>query len=223
MKRTQRAFTLAEVLITMAIISVVSAITIPVLVSNANSEQYKAAMKKNISILNSAINMNVANSGLNLTDASITDKEKLAAWFVTGSSSGTVPKNMAVLKFNAGADNDVWLTDGTRLSFWHTAVPHYGCPDITDAYSFDPLNDCFVIVDVNGDKPPNKNATSSQASDVWILGITTDAVIPVRTKNATDIMYDFLRDINGNIPSPRYTEILQNNDASYNLMINDSN
>ena len=54
----KRAFTLAEVMITLAIIGVVAAICIPSVVANVQQEEYKTGLKKAISVLNSAITMN---------------------------------------------------------------------------------------------------------------------------------------------------------------------
>ena len=54
------SFTLAEVLITLGIIGVVAAMTIPTLISNTNGAQFKTAYKKALSTLNQAILMNIA-------------------------------------------------------------------------------------------------------------------------------------------------------------------
>ena len=53
-------FTLAEVLITLGIIGVVAAMTIPTLISNTNGAQFKTGFKKALSTLNQAAIMNVA-------------------------------------------------------------------------------------------------------------------------------------------------------------------
>lgn len=58
MKR--QAFTLAEVLITLGIIGVVAAMTIPTLISNTSGAQFKTAYKKALSTLNQAVIMNLA-------------------------------------------------------------------------------------------------------------------------------------------------------------------
>ncbi len=47
-------FTLAEVLITLGIIGVVAAMTIPVLISNTNGAKYRSQLKKTVSTLNQA-------------------------------------------------------------------------------------------------------------------------------------------------------------------------
>jgi len=57
------AFTLAEVLITLAIIGVVAALTIPSVISNSQQQEFKTGLRKAVSVLNSAITMNMAIDG----------------------------------------------------------------------------------------------------------------------------------------------------------------
>ena len=63
MKRFKRGFTLAEVLITLAIIGVVAAISIPSVISNSQQQEFKTGLRKAVSVLNSAITMNMALDG----------------------------------------------------------------------------------------------------------------------------------------------------------------
>jgi len=58
-----KAFTLAEVLITLAIIGVVAALTIPSVISNSQQQEFKTGLRKAVSVLNSAITMNMALEG----------------------------------------------------------------------------------------------------------------------------------------------------------------
>ena len=48
------AFTLAEIMITIGIIGVVAAITIPLLMQNSNSKKFTTQFKKSLSTLNQA-------------------------------------------------------------------------------------------------------------------------------------------------------------------------
>ena len=57
------AFTLAEVLITLVIIGVIAAITVPTLMNNTNGEEYKSALKKAISAVNQAFALHFALEG----------------------------------------------------------------------------------------------------------------------------------------------------------------
>ncbi len=47
-------FTLAEVLITLVVIGVIAATTIPTLINNTNAHEYKSALKKAVSGVNQA-------------------------------------------------------------------------------------------------------------------------------------------------------------------------
>ena len=62
-------FTLAEVLITLGIIGVVAAMTIPTLMSNTGKSEFKTAYKKIISAVNQAVTMSVAIDYLDFGDA----------------------------------------------------------------------------------------------------------------------------------------------------------
>ncbi len=59
----RQGFTLAEVLITLAIIGVVAAISIPSVISNSQQQEFKTGLRKAVSVLNSAITMNMALDG----------------------------------------------------------------------------------------------------------------------------------------------------------------
>ena len=58
-----RGFTLAEVLITLAIIGIVAALTIPSVISNYQQQEFKTGLKKAVSVLNEAIQTNIATDG----------------------------------------------------------------------------------------------------------------------------------------------------------------
>ena len=62
-------FTLAEVLITLGIIGVVAAMTMPTLMNSTQGAQYKAAYKKALSALSQAVTLNVALDEWSFADA----------------------------------------------------------------------------------------------------------------------------------------------------------
>lgn len=59
-KQNKKGFTLSEVLITLGIIGVVAAITIPTLIANTRSQQYRIKFKKTVSVLSQAAKMSNA-------------------------------------------------------------------------------------------------------------------------------------------------------------------
>jgi len=63
MKEKKIGFTLAEILITLGIIGIVAAMTIPTLIANTRSQQYRSRFKKTISILSQAARLNQAQYG----------------------------------------------------------------------------------------------------------------------------------------------------------------
>lgn len=81
---TKNAFTLAEVLITLGIIGVVAAMTMPTLINQTNGAQYKAAYKKALSAISQGVTLNVA-----LEDVSFADTDAGTAGKTDANESGT--------------------------------------------------------------------------------------------------------------------------------------
>ena len=61
-------FTLAEVLITLGIIGVVAAMTMPTLINQTNGAQYRAAYKKALSAISQGVTLNVALDDISFAD-----------------------------------------------------------------------------------------------------------------------------------------------------------
>ena len=122
MKRFKKGFTLAEVLITLAIIGVVAAISIPSVISNSQQQEFKTGLRKAVSVLNSAITMNMALDGETPYDnanlmgylmrhmAVIETTNVMQKYLVgvNGSSNGNAWPNLAF-----------YTTDGMRFEFWN--------------------------------------------------------------------------------------------------------
>ena len=164
-------FTLAEVLITLGIIGVVAAMTIPTLISNTNGAQFKSAYKKALSTLNQAILMNVA-----LAD---TDVSTLKADTDGSGAAGTMSKLLGDRLAGAGAAtagttfyNDIAPTakDVTLSHTCSAAGGDTGCTDgdtVTSSVSLNPKSADFYIVSLADGTAfgYNKNATNCTAKD----------------------------------------------------------
>ena len=113
-------FTLAEVLITLAIIGVVAALSIPAVISNSQQQEFKTGLRKAVSVLNSAITMNMALDG-----ESPYDNANLVGYLMKHMSilkSMTITSYTSYTKYGYGAtlaaDNGAfYTTDSMRYEF----------------------------------------------------------------------------------------------------------
>ena len=92
----QKAFTLAEVLITLMIIGIVAALTIPSVISNYQQQEFKTGLKKAVSVLNEAIQTNIAQEGETPYDRGMEQSQTLAKY---------LERHMSVLKIAEGVHN----------------------------------------------------------------------------------------------------------------------
>ena len=157
MMKRQTGFTLAEVLITLGIIGVVAAMTIPTLMSNTGKSEFKTAFKKVVSAVNQAVTMSVAVDYLDFGDAYAGDT-------TTESILSIISKKMQIAKTESSGVDDVkrmfkdsgatnytiFFADGMVLSYPQTAAKcsNYKAPSAA--------TECAAIIDVNGTKNPNK-------------------------------------------------------------------
>ena len=164
-------FTLAEVLITLGIIGVVAAMTIPTLMNQTGQAEFKAGFKKIISTMNQAVTMSVA---LNSTDFSNLTSGTTAETSVFGmfNSRMNVIKSLddvdaAMTGSPAIIDTNytLYFNDGMVLTFPDS------CATLTGANL---TTSCRGYVDVNGVKKPNKLTNCSVAG---ALATTEDATI----------------------------------------------
>lgn len=193
-KKLFTAFTLAEILITLAIIGIVAAITIPSLMQKTQEQEFKTAWKKEYSTMTNAF-MQVLNdnggsvnglcsSGTQTVDqecffSMFTQKLKVQKYCKYGTAQGNCwHKNNVAKNLGGGEDHAThynWaqtaaiLNDGTFIaSYWWDS----GCDANLDNGSSRPFCTYFII-DVNGNKQPN-----TQGKDIFMIYFDKDNSFP---------------------------------------------
>ena len=130
-KHTKTGFTLAEVLITLAIIGVVAALSIPAVISNSQQQEFKTGLRKAVSVLNSAITMNMALDGESPYDNANLPGYLMKHMNVIQTVRGLKDKYYAITYSNDGSikttyDNGAfYTTDGMRFEFDRTSGSRY--------------------------------------------------------------------------------------------------
>ena len=201
-------FTLAEVLITLVIIGVIAAMTIPTLLGNTNAQEFRTALKKAISASNQALTLQYALDGTGAGDFSSADElvEGVFAKRMTliGASSGVTDTVQGLQK--------VEFTDTTNCSSGTVFVTQDGLMycitnfkgadadiqlDTTSACDSNDLNPCVngstgpnMYIDVNGQKGPNRLTTSSaKPRDIYQAMIYNQKIVPYG-QATQEVMYD---------------------------------
>lgn len=174
-------FTLAEVLVTLMIIGVIAAMTIPSLMQNTAQQEFKAAYKKAISMLNQAVTLNYALDG---EDASNFEKKTLFH---------LLTKRLNVM--SSKNEDYVYTADGMYFQVLESAPSGQGIQGSMPAVGGcttdgeKATTPCSAVkIDVNGPKGPNKFTTGTQAVYDQFYAI----VYPQKALPAGQIMSDVL-------------------------------
>lgn len=164
---TQKGFTLSEVLITLGIIGVVAAITIPGLITNYRKHVAATTLEKSISTLNQTIKLSENENGeLETWDKSLPQEEFIDKYFrpyikimqtcnpITkcGYKSQTPWKNLT------GAAAGIYGTPNHRGRTPFIAMDGilYTFGFINDGGAPDSNNDKIIIIDINNSRGPNQ-------------------------------------------------------------------
>ncbi|MBE7707007.1 MAG: type II secretion system protein [Cyanobacteria bacterium SIG30] len=155
--RSLKAFTLAEVLITLAIIGVVAALTIPSVVTNYQNQERAAALKKSVNLLLNTMNhASIEHGSMNTWDVKNDGGEDFAEKYLTpylkvakrckDSASGCL-HSIQTLNGNTTIDIAstyyiIYFADGTLLGVQPRTSSGWKAANI--------------LIDINGDKKPNR-------------------------------------------------------------------
>lgn len=172
-------FTLAEVLVTLMIIGVIAAMTIPSLMQSTSQQEYKAAFKKGVSMLNQAVTLTYALDGTDGTDYTGEKFFDLMTQRLNIMSSVT-----------AANSKSIYTADGMYFKPYATANAGLtpGACEINNGTI--KTNVCAVVqIDVNGMKGPNKASDSTtKIYDIFTVAIYPQKALPA-TSTQSEILY----------------------------------
>lgn len=152
-KFSKRAFTLAEILVTLGIIGIVAALTIPNAVKKYQDVAYKAAYKRAYSALNQAF-LSAKNKDLFVEAPNTTPRP-------TGFDKNfmSIMTQMKIAKTcTSGSDNaQCWSTDGEKYNSSYPSSSSYAYMDVSGMAWSQYWGGCSnIFVDTNGFKKPNQ-------------------------------------------------------------------
>jgi len=191
----REAFTLAEVLITLGIIGVVAAMTIPTLISNTNGAQFKTAYKKALSTLNQAVLMNVAMDDTDFSgmvkdadkDSGITVEEFLKSRLQSANEitdSYTALPTIAAYKANDDDSDNVTVNNAADIVFAFADGTAFAYNKTTDAACTKEAP-CYGYIDVNSESGPNQvvacdSETGTDEKACEVSGDNIKDIFPVK-------------------------------------------
>lgn len=194
------AFTLAEVLITLGIIGVVAAMTIPVILNNSQDTQFKSAWKKQYSLIEQISKTFLQDNGntflgvtnymtaflpyLKTVKTCPTASDTEGCWVPSGQNkylttyggetTAGMPNNGPAK--NLGIYPGMILADGTLvvyMAYWNATCNQYG-------------NVCgWILFDVNGFDQPN--TIGKDVYGVWVL---QDRIVPIGSSTVNALVRD---------------------------------
>lgn len=211
MSNKQSAFTLAEVLITLAIIGIVAAMTIPSLMQKTQDQEFKSAWKKQYSAMANAFSLILNENGGSVKGLCADTacflslfKEKLKVQKDCGTDITT---NCYIQNTQAkamGGSYGGWNALGDYTHGIITADGTYIGARLNDTncnfnWFHDSTRTCaYFLVDVNGQKRPN-----TQGVDIFMVMVSANKIWPAGTEN--DEVYLDCNDTNDNCCGPNYS------------------
>ena len=192
-KFNKRAFTLAEVLITLGIIGIVAALTLPVLINNINGNKFRAQYKKTFSSLSQVAKIaqeryDYAFDAINeecLSDGSDNPRERRSmCGILNGTLTGATyiglanyyGKNIKIGDYDISEYYAYLLADGSVVGFYknigYCSVPLGTILSSEILTNGGELSDCMGFIDVNYKNKPDEVVQGYMSDNSsWIFGL----------------------------------------------------
>lgn len=189
-------FTLAEVLITLVIIGVIAAMTVPTLMNNTNSQEYRSGLKKAISSINQALALHYALEGTGAENFS-DETEVVSGLFKKKMNivdNGTYSDNYKIGDCEPDGTNSFVTQDGMIFCVMNWESGGTDSQDVAcNAFNTRPCGPNAapnLWIDVNGERKPNIVTTSSaHPRDQYQAQIYNQKAIPFGIPTQ-EVMYD---------------------------------
>ena len=182
--KKSKGFTLAEVLITLVIIGIIAALTVPTLNQSTHGEEYRSAFKKSISALNQALVMHYSIDGVGCQDYET--EEDLVNKVFKQRMTIINQKNTDIFTNEELCNGAVFtIADGATfcITNWKTDPTADNQDTACNSYNTLPCAEDStkpnIYIDINGDRNPNKLTTSGkQPKDIYTAQIYNQRVLP---------------------------------------------
>lgn len=184
--KNKRGFTLAEVLITIGILGVIAAVTLPALRANIDRNTWASGLQTNISLLNTAFNQMMAEEDVsdirdtnlwteyvktNVTESNSNIKAEMDKYFRISKIDKNFPAKAYTL------NNSTYTKDSARFYLGNSASLNILFKHNAD---FSPCSStktfCHpvaeIVLDVNGDKKPNV-----MGNDMFLLVLGENGIV----------------------------------------------
>ena len=173
------AFTLSEVLITIVIIGIIAAITVPTIMNNTKKHEYRTALKKAISVTSNAMSRHFAMTGLTATD--YTSSEEIVDE-IFKSQTNTMDTDVEFTsEICSGAvfattDGMIFCVNNFTSESQDVQTGKCNYLNTIPCVESDAAN---LWIDVNGERKPNKITESSiHPNDIYQAQIYSKSVLP---------------------------------------------
>ena len=144
----KRGFTLAEILVSLGVIGVVSALALPTFMSNTQTRTHESTLNTSVTAIENAIGMILAQDAANtLGETDIINADNAQTEFTNRLDE--------TLKSNANVDaENLLVAGGVVRELKNGAIISYAISDIN---ADDNATAGTVVIDTNGEARPNRN------------------------------------------------------------------
>ena len=168
--KNKKAFTLAEVLITLSIIGIVAAMTVPTLMANANKQIYVTGLKKAYNQLQNAVKNLPMEMGCSPGDYSCINSTTWNSYDTSGiealASQFRLSKDVSACNFKSISTLGDYFGGGYNDTYSKCFKTADGMIFVANGSFY---YDSYIDVDVNGEKGPNR-----WGRDIFIFNFRTE-------------------------------------------------